>query len=373
MSDDIPEPDRLPGAPHPREAARVFGHDAAEADVLSAFASGRWHHAWLLTGPEGVGKATLAWRIARFLLAQPAPAEGGLFDAPAAPTTLDVPPDHPVARRVAALSEPRLYLLRRPWDARAKRLKGEITVDATRRLKQFFALSAADGGRRVVLVDAADDLNPSAANAILKLLEEPPPAATLLLVCHQPARLLPTIRSRCRTLRLHPLGPEHLARALAQAGAAPGDGADAAGLAALACGSAGAAFQLIEGDGLALYAGLVRLFSNAPGIDRTAAIALARSPGPDGLHLALWLMDLFLTRLARTGIAGPPSPEAVPGEAACLARLAPDAVAARRWAELQQTAGERARRGAALNLDPAALLLDMLLAMDAAARNRVPA
>jgi DNA polymerase-3 subunit delta' len=371
--DDLPEPDRLPGAPHPRAAARLFGHEVAESAFLEAFASGRLHHAWLIAGPEGVGKATLAWRIARFLLARPAEEPAGLFGGPALPTTLDVAPEHPVARRVAALSEPRLFLLRRPLDEKTRKLKTEITVDATRKLKSFFALSSSEAGRRVVIVDAADEMNRSAANALLKLLEEPPPNATLLLVSHSPSRLLPTIRSRCRILRLRPLAASPLAEALHQTGADPVEGPTAPGLAALSDGSVGAAFQLVESDGLAFYGELVRLFSAAPGIDRPSAIALAQWPGAERFPLALHLIEMFLARLARAGAAGPPEPEAVPGEAAALARLSPGPAAARRWAQVAQEAGDRARHGHAVNLDPAALLLDMVLRMDGAAGQPAPA
>ncbi|MBF9031004.1 DNA polymerase III subunit delta', partial [Rhodobacterales bacterium HKCCE3408] len=210
---EIPEPDAIPGVPHPRLTPRVFGHGAAEADFLSAFNSGRLHHAWMLTGPRGVGKATLAWRMARFLLAtEPG---GGLFGAP---DSLDTDPADPVARRVAALSEPRLFLLRRGLNEKTGKHYREITIDETRRLRGFFQLSAGDGGARAVIVDAADEMTTAAANALLKVLEEPPARATLFLVCHQPARILPTIRSRCRTLRLAPLGPDDLASALSQAG-----------------------------------------------------------------------------------------------------------------------------------------------------------
>ncbi len=371
MSDDIPEPDRLSGAPHPREAPVLFGHADAEAAFLEAFNSGRMHHAWLLTGPRGVGKATFAWRLARFLLSQPANTSDGLFGAPEPPTHLDVDPEHPVARRLAALSEPRFHLLRRPYDPKTKKLKQDITVDATRKLKGFFGLSAADGGRRVVLVDAADELNQNSANAILKLLEEPPEDATLLLVTHQPARLLPTIRSRCRTLRLRPLSGADLTSALAQAGAEAVEGPTAPGLATLADGSVGAAWTLIEQDGLAFYGALVQLLARAPGIDRPAALALAQTTA-DLFESRLALIDVFLSRLARAGVQGPPATEAAPGEAALLARLAPDVAAARRWATLQQTQGDRARQGAAVNLDPSALLLDTLLAIDATANSPAP-
>lgn len=173
---DIPEPDKVEGAPHPRETAQIHGQGAAERAFLDVYNSGRLHHGWLLTGPRGVGKATLAWRIARFLLATPQESGGGLFgDAPAAPETLDIAPDHPVARRLLAGSEGRLFLLRRGLDDKTKQLKTVITVEEVRKLKSFLSLSAADGGRRVVIVDPADELNTSAANALLKLLEEPPP------------------------------------------------------------------------------------------------------------------------------------------------------------------------------------------------------
>jgi DNA polymerase-3 subunit delta' len=372
---DLPEPDRAEGVPHPRHAPALFGQGAAEAAFLAAHAAGRLHHGWLITGPRGVGKATLAWRIARFLLATPGDAEGGLFGAPPPPATLDIPAEHPVGRRIAALSEGRLKLIRRSPDDRGERLRSVIAAEDVRDLSRFFGLSAADGGRRVVIVDAADEMNPSAANALLKLLEEPPAGAVLLLVSHQPAGLLPTIRSRCRELRCVPLGPDDLARALAGAGVQVPAGAEAA-LAALAGGSAGAAAGLIAGDGLALYRDLLALVGTMPALDRPRAIALAETAAARGaearLDMLLRLVETLLARLARTGAAGPPAAEAAPGEAALLARLAPDAGAARAWAEAQQTVVARVRRGRAVNLDPAALLLDMLLHLNQAAARLAP-
>jgi DNA polymerase-3 subunit delta' len=360
VTDAVPEADRAEGAPHPRMAAAVFGQDAAAAAFLSAFNAGRLHHAWLMTGPRGVGKATLAWALARFLLATPED-DGGMF-APPPPTTLDIPEGHPVARRMRALAEPRLFLLRRPWDEGAKRLRTVIPVDEVRRLQSFLRLSAADGGRRAVIVDAADDMNTEAQNALLKLLEEPPRGVTFLMVAHQPMRLLPTIRSRCRALPLAPLAPDALAAALAQAGIAGGDAA----LAELAGGSAGDAVRLIEGEGVAIYSALVALFARAPA-DRAAALALAEGAGRgEGFELTVALIDRMLARAARAGATGTLPPEAVRGEGAALARLAPDPQAAQAVAGLAQTLGARARAGRAVNLDPAALVLDMLLKVDAA-------
>ncbi|RME15741.1 MAG: DNA polymerase III subunit delta' [Alphaproteobacteria bacterium] len=363
---ELPEPDRLDGAPHPREAARLFGQAPAEAAFLEAFNAGRLHHAWMLAGPEGVGKATLAWRIARFLLATPDPAEagGGLFGAPEPPASLEIDPDHPVARRLrAAGADPGLFVLRRGPNDKGDRLSADIRINEARRLKAFLALSpASESGRRVVIVDAADEMNPATANAVLKLLEEPPAGTILLLVAHQPSRLLPTIRSRCRVLRLAPLGPDDLAAALAQAGAEPGDEAPA--LTALAGGSVRAALGLLQNDGLAIYREILRIFEAAPRHDRQAALALAGSvsgaANAQRLDLVIWLIARFLARLARTGAGLAPTPEAAPGEAELLARLAPGPDAARRWAALQQSLSARADHARAVNLDPAALILDMV-------------
>jgi DNA polymerase-3 subunit delta' len=369
--DPRPEPDAVEGAPHPRLTRRLVGQQAAERAFLDAVTQDRLHHAWLITGPRGVGKATLAWRIARFLLA------GG--DGPAgAPQTLDVAEGDPVARRIAGLAEGRLFLLRRAWDDERKRLKSVITVDEARRLKGFFGMSAADAGRRVVIVDSADELNPNAANALLKTLEEPPARSVLLLVSHQPSRLLPTIRSRCRQLACRTLDAGEMAEALAAAGAGAGadagDGADPAALAELSGGSVGEAVRLANLGGVALYADLLRLMGRAPGLDRPAALALAEScVGRDAearFDLMLRLTGLLLMRLARTGALGTPPPEAVPGEAATLRRLAPDAAAARAWAEAAEAALARAAHGRAVNLDPASVILDMFLRLDRTAARR---
>ncbi len=370
MSDDpTPEADRVDGAPHPRETRHLIGQSAAEAAFLEAYTTGRLHHGWLITGPRGVGKATLAWRIARFLLAEAPASEAALFGAPPPPDNLDIPDDHPVARRMAALSEGRLFLLRRAWDADKKRLKAQITVDEARKLKGFFGLSAADGGRRVVIVDAADEMNVSAANALLKLLEEPPANTTLLLVSHQPSRLLPTIRSRCRELRLATLSPDDMATALEAAGcSAEGD---TAALAELSIGAVGEAVRLTNLGGLEGYTDLVRMFTDLPGLDRARAIRLAEAcagrGAEDRLDLTIGLIETFLARLARAGATRQTPPEAARGEAALFARLAPDAHAARRWADLHQSLGQEARHGRAVNLDPAALVLDMVLKIDEAA------
>ncbi len=369
MSEAHPPPDQAPGAPHPRETQRLFGQDTAQAAFLQAFNSGRLHHGWLMTGPRGVGKATLAWHIARFLLATPPVQEDGLFGAPPAPATLDIDPEHPVARRILSGAEPGLAAITRTVNEKTNRMRDEIVVDDIRRLNRFFGLSATDGGRRVVIVDTADEMNPSAANALLKMLEEPPARTTLLLISHQPSRLLPTIRSRCRTLRLNPLDAADMQEALARTGVKLPDTQQATShLAALSAGSVGTALRLINLGGLQIYAELIGLLGTMPRLDRARAIALADAAAQRGaadrFELLLTLVEIALARLARTGATGhPPAPEAAPDEAQVLARLSADPRRGRAWAEIAATISKRARHGQAVNLDPAALVLDTVFKM----------
>src|SRR5882757_10038897 len=190
--------------PPPWRSNRLLGHEAAEKTMLAAQRSGRLHHAWLLAGPRGIGKATLAWRFARFLLS--GQAEAGLFGGE--PDSLDVPADTPGRSLVDARSHPDLFHLRRTLNPDTGRMRAEIAVDDVRELGAFMHMTPAMGQWRVAIVDAADEMNRNSANAVLKVLEEPPPNAVLLIVAHAPGRLLPTIRSRCRRLALKPLGTD---------------------------------------------------------------------------------------------------------------------------------------------------------------------
>jgi DNA polymerase-3 subunit delta' len=218
-----PELDKEPAAPHPRETFSFIGHQAEEEAFAEGLRGGRMHHAWLLTGAKGVGKATLAYRVAR----------AALGAKRIGPRPLDVDPEDPIARRVTALSHPDLFVLRRGLNERGKPRR-EIAVDDARDLGRFFSLAPSEGGMRVAIVDAVDDLNRNAANAILKTLEEPPARSILMLVCHAPGAILPTIRSRCRRLALRPLSDDQVRQA---------SGADA-GIVALAKGRPGRAIAL---------------------------------------------------------------------------------------------------------------------------------
>jgi DNA polymerase-3 subunit delta' len=355
--DETPEePDRLPGAPHPRETAHLYGQATAEAAFLDALATGRPHHGWIIAGPRGIGKATLAWRIARHLVAR------------GTGTSLAMDPADPVFRRIAAGADPQVALCRRGWDERSGRLRSAIGVEEVRGLRGFFQVSAADAGWRVAIVDAADEMTPQAANALLKTLEEPPERAMLLLVCHRPAALLPTLRSRCRDLRCRPLGPEDLGRALADAGFE--DARDGAALAELAGGSVGEALRLAAVDGPAIHAEIAALLHAAPGMDRPRAIALAEAcAGRDAAaryHATLRLIGLTLARLARAAAGARITPTGQ-AEAEALAHLAQGPAQARLWADLAARIEARTGRARAVHLDPAQVILDTLFAIDAAA------
>ncbi len=364
MADEVQDPTRVTGAPHPRETLSLIGQGSAEATFLEAFNSGRLHHAWMLMGPRGVGKATLAWRMAKFLLATPDPAGADdMFGGPPPPESLDVNPEHPVSHRIATGADSGLVTITRTVNEKTGRLRDQIVVDDIRNLAGFFQMSAIDGGRRVVIVDAADDMNVQAANALLKMLEEPPERATLILITHQPSRLLPTIRSRCRTLRLNTLDGAQMQDAMMQAGVDPGK--DAVALAELSGGSVGEALRLSLLNGLAMYTEIIGLLGSLPQLDRVRTLRLAEAAAQRGadekLDLLFTLLEIALARLARTGATGqPPASEAAPHEAAILSRLAPTPHQGRAWANISQDALSRARHGRAVNLDPAALVLDTM-------------
>ena len=273
-------------APDPRANPLLLGHAAAEAMLAEAMRSGRMHHAWLLTGPEGVGKATLAFRFARRLLA--GTPEGA---------SLALDERNTVFRRVAAGSHADLLTIERAWDAKKKRLRGEIVVDDVRRVADFLHLTPAEGGWRVVVVDGAEDLNRNAANALLKVLEEPPARAILLLVCSAAGRLLPTIRSRCRRLRLDTLDDATLSDLLARY--LPETAEEERGrLVTLAEGSVGRALALAEGGGVPVSELVGRVLDALPEVSAKHAHEVADALGRDEDSFSTF-MDL-----TRAGIAG---------------------------------------------------------------------
>jgi DNA polymerase III subunit delta' len=270
----------------PRATSLLFGHAAAEQALLDAYKSGRMAHAWLIGGPPGIGKATLAFRFARFVLAHPDPAAAQVQAA----HSLIVDPEHPVARRMAAQGQPDFFLLERVINDQTGKLFTQIRVDDVRRLVAFFSATAREGGWRVAVVDAVDDLAREGANALLKVLEEPPARALLLLVSHSPGRELPTIRSRCRRLLLRPLAEEDVRAAVAAMTERDVDDSELAQAAAGSDGSVGRALALLEGQGLALRQQVLDALRQLPNPDPRALHSLAdKLAGTDPEVLAAFL------------------------------------------------------------------------------------
>jgi len=357
--------------PAPRDTYDLVGHEAAEARLLEAWKSGRMPHAWLLTGPRGIGKATLAFRLARFALSGGGVDEGpSLFgDAELGPPAegLAIDRELPVARQVASGGHPDLLVIERSINERSKTLRREIVVEDVAALSGFLRLTSSSGGWRVVVVDSVDEMNRNAANAMLKLLEEPPKRALLILVSHAPGGLLPTIRSRCRKLHLSPLDDARVEEVLGRIAPdlAPGLSAVATRLAE---GSIGKALELAANDGPAVLGDAVRVFDGAPPINRKRLLDatekwIRRGKGEEGdplagrMQLILWWLGQGVRRLA----AGRSSEaETIPGETrvfgALAGRFGLDGCCAR--IERAETA---LRRGIGLNLDRKQMVMSMML------------
>jgi DNA polymerase III subunit delta' len=342
------EPDRLEGFSTPREVDVLFGHAAASSEFAEALQSGRTHHAWLLTGPEGIGKATLAYRFARAVLAEDG--EEAVND-----------PGHPVFRKIAALSHPNLLVIRRSWNEKSKRYSQWITVDEVRRLRAFLGHSAGEGGWRVVIVDRADELNQNAANALLKALEEPPPKTLFLLISSAEGRLPVTIRSRARTLRVMPLGEEDLRCAVRAALARDDHEIDHTTLAtalALSQGSVRRALELVSSAGIELYKEIAAAIGSLPDIDTPRLHRqVERLAGPADIErLDLYLSLLLglierMIRFAATGEVATPSEQKLAARLVSAGNLAD-------WAEAWEAISESKAEAFALNLDRSLLLLE---------------
>lgn len=261
-------------SPHPRQTGVLFGHRDAELTLLNAFRSGRIPHAWLIGGAQGIGKATLAYRMARFVLAHRDP----MADAVQTADTLNVDPTHPVARRLSASAHGGLLTLERSLNDKGV-MRTVITVDETRATIAFFGSTAAVEGWRVCIVDTVDELNANAANALLKVVEEPPRNSLFLLLSHAPARVLPTIQSRCRRLSLRPLAVDDVIGAASAAAHLAADDPMLGDAARAGEGSVSRALALLGGDALKLHQRTTDLLNTLPTVDPHQLHALGDALG----------------------------------------------------------------------------------------------
>lgn len=313
--------DAAPAAPvevSPRSNPDFLGHEEVEKNLLRDHLSGRLPHALVLAGPPGIGKATLAFRLARFLLSQGEEQGAGLFGDVAPPTSLYVAPENPVFRRVAASGHADLVTIEREFDEKKGRFKNDISVESVRRIHPFLRMTAAEGGWRAVIVDSAEYLNTNSQNALLKILEEPPAKTVLILTTSQPGSFLPTIRSRCRMIHMEPL-PEKVIGTLLDK-FAPGLAVDEkVTLSRLAQGSIGKALQFHQDDGVALYKELLGVVSTVPDLDMLKVHALAEKLGKYGAeqsyNTAMEIITGWCDRQARAAARGQVAADVLPGDA----------------------------------------------------------
>lgn len=358
---------------HPRENCRCLGHRQAEEAFLNAWESGRMAHAWLICGTRGIGKATLAYRFSRFLLARSqGDSSAPLLGGEEGPPSLEMAADHPVFRQVAALGCPDHRVVERGFaDSKKNRLRSEIVVDDVRDIGHFLSLTPVGGGWRVVIIDAADEMNRNAANAVLKVVEEPPHQVVLFLVAHAPGRLLPALRSRCRKLMLSPLADDDV-RSLLQEHLPSLDDAETGLLVQLAEGSIGRALRLAENGGTELLREMFALLEDVGTAGSGVALhefAERLSRGDDGgerFRTAVELLCWWLARLVRGGVI-PPAAELVAGERALQARFH-HAAGLEQWGEVWEKSMALLNRTEGLNLDRKQSLLSLFFMIGRLAR-----
>jgi DNA polymerase-3 subunit delta' len=343
MSDN--DPQVLDGAITPAANTRFFGHSQAIDFLARSYRTGKSHHAILIEGPEGIGKATLAFRFANYVLSNPEP---GL-----APVTIrDPDPATPISRQILSGASHNLLHLTRPVDDKTGKVKSAITVDEVRRAGHFFSQTSGTGNRRIVIIDPADDLNRNAANAILKILEEPPRGAMFLVLSHAPGKLLPTIRSRCQTLALSPLADNELHEALAALGQGLDGGQSEARVMALAKGSVSRALKLTNYGGLDIIAAFDEIVTGqGPGARRAMHRLADVLSGKDSEVIFTFFLEHLSDHLV---------------EQARLAARQGQLPLADRRARLVSEIGEKITVSTAYNLDKKQTLLSILEAARAA-------
>ncbi len=368
--------DQIEGYPHPKLTRTLFGHETQEKEFIDCYKSGKLHHGWLITGARGIGKATLAWRLAKFMLTQPVKSfnANSLFDETNQQhhTELDDKSKKSIEIRILAESEPRLSVTRRNFDEKRKKFRSSIRVDEIRRLNSFFSLSVSDGGSRVAIIDCVDDLNINAANALLKTLEEPPKDTFFLLISHNPGSLLETIRSRCRELRLAGLSEDNLLSALKQINLTLPE-KDKEIYSLLASGSVGNSIRLLKHDGANLYRSILSFLNELPNLK---GFELEKFVGTfegtknrERLELLIELLNIAIARLSKSGILGANfTNQTLTDENDIFRKLCPNPNIAKKWAELAQTQSKNLGHGLSVNLDPGSLILDTLFRIEDCAK-----
>lgn len=345
----------------PRSAPDLLGHDASMASIVSAMKSGRMPHAWLFTGPKGIGKASLAYRMAYFILCGGMAASNDDLFGNATSTALKLDKDTAVIRRAISGGHADFMVLERQWDEKAKRRKSEIVIDDVRKLQHFFAMTPAEGGWRVALVDSADEMNLNAANALLKILEEPPSRSVLILVSHAPGGLLPTIISRCRRLSMRPLPDASVNNLLAAWN--PELSEERRNLLTwLVDGSPGRAEQLLAGEAIDCFDDCLTLLETLPNLNMATLHRLADKLNRRGKEEASEIaLDALLSCVQRAirAAAAEDSHAGGPIQLDVSATAAPGSQALEQWIEVWENMRNLKARSQALNLDRKQMVIQM--------------
>lgn len=361
--------DKIAGAPHPMLANEIIGHSSQKLSFLSSFASNRLPQCWLLAGDMGIGKASFAWLIAKFLLTtkyQPADLKIDLSKTNI--NSILEPQSGSTLNRIISGSEQRVYVVRRGYNEKRKAFFKNISIEDVRKLQSYCSLSIADGGKRIIIIDTADDLNKSSSNALLKLLEEPPKNTIFLLISHQPNHLLPTIKSRCQKLSFSNLDQTDLGAVLTAIGCKI-EPSDEVSLSVLSKGSAGAACRLINSNCINLYRDILNIASSLPNLNTNKILQLSQNyfakAKPSEFEIFIEMMQHFFSRLCKTGVMQKPVlPSVTDNEAKIMKSLCPNLKSARLWSEAANISLAKLNKGYLLNIDIESLILDAFIYLE---------
>lgn len=360
-AETIEELPDIDGDNPPRLTRILTGHAKPQADFLAALNGGRMPHAWLLTGPKGVGKASFAYLAARLVLS------GG------SATAMSPALESDDAHLVEEGAHPDLFVLKRDYNPKTQKFRGDIPAEAARDLRQSFNLSAGRGGWRVAIIDSIDELNRYGVNALLKLIEEPPEKCLFLIICHNPGRLLDTIRSRCRMLSFNALDESDL-QSIVHGRLEGSDPNEVAASAFLAQGSAGYALMLSEEGGFELYREMIGVLETAPQLDVEKLHALAGRFGaraaPEQFAIFCFLLSGWLHRYVRFASTGAGFQPVFEGEEALVNRLLGDGLGVEPFVALWEKVEQDSRAVEALNLDKKQAVLEWMTGFADASRKR---
>ncbi len=361
--------DRIAGAPHPMLANEIIGHSSQKLSFLTSFASNRLPQCWLLAGDMGIGKASFAWLIAKFLLTtkyQPADLKIDLNETNI--NSILEPQSGSTLNRIISGSEQRVYVVRRGYNDKRRAFFKNISIEDVRKLQLYCSLSIADGGKRIIIIDTADDLNKSSSNALLKLLEEPPKNTIFLLISHRPNLLLPTLKSRCQKLSFSNLDQADLVAVLTAIGRKI-EPSDEVSLSILSKGSAGAACRLINFNCVNLYRDILNLASSLPYLNTNKILQLSQNyfakAKPSEFEIFIEMMQHFFSRLCKTGVMQKPVlPSVTDNEAKIMKSLCPNLKSARLWSEAAKISLAKLNKGYLLNIDIESLILDAFIYLE---------